>query len=84
MKLEYDEPLPVFAFKFNLRRYSKEVQAELKRLELQVKQRDNEINILVSMLQKGEGGGTKGSQKATAGGVIENMHSSDDETPHVD
>ena len=44
---------------------SEEMKQELKRLALQVKQRDNEINILVSMLQKGEGG-TKGAQRVTA------------------
>ena len=44
---------------------SEDLKAEIKRLALQVKQRDNEINILVSMLQKGEGG-TKGAQRATA------------------
>jgi|AntAceMinimDraft_1070359.scaffolds.fasta_scaffold13612_3 kinesin family protein 6/9 len=44
---------------------SEEMKLEVKRLALQVKQRDNEINILVSMLQKGEGG-TKGAQRATA------------------
>jgi kinesin family protein 6/9 len=41
-----------------------ELRSEVKRLELVVKQRDDEIDILVSMLHKGEGGAV-GAKKAT-------------------
>jgi kinesin family protein 6/9 len=40
-----------------------ESRSEVKRLELVVKQRDDEIDILVSMLHKGEGGAV-GAKKA--------------------
>ena len=40
------------------------MRSEIKRLSLVVKQRDDEIDVLVSMLRKGESG-EKGARKAT-------------------